>query len=389
VLSLIEKIVAELSEATFFKEFCFTGQTFAPSTGESKELADVLICLDSDLIVIQVKEREEGEKCDTEALNRWFEKKVIGKGSDQVADTIRFLKDHPDATVKNARGHEFKLAQLAAASRQNVIVFGSLDFPDENQRRKKLYHSSRSGPIHLIEAVSFSNLLRWTVTPAEMLEYLRFRQDYMEEHPEAHDRSEKWLFGRFIRTPKPEDADADQQQFDGEAVVDSLTDDIASVDLREFFDVLGEGFPNEEGLRHLLTECAYLPRSAMREVKRRIVKCQQRLDRPVPDTLYRTVNPHRSCVFVFGVMPPNQFARVHVGVANLTGLAKYLCRTDKGVGFFFTKLRDGRLATTPFFMEGPHRDMPEMDIIVQQYDPFRPLKTATIYGYYEDDTEES
>ncbi len=386
--SLIEQIVADLSEATFFKELCFTGQTFARSSGETKELADVLVCLETEALIIQVKERDTASGMDAVALERWFTRKVVGKGSDQITDTISFLADHSETTVKNSRGCEFRLGELAAETIHNIIVFGSLSCPSQLREQARLHMSKRSGPIHLIEAVDFRNLLRWTVTPREMLSYLEFRERYLGKHEFARKRSEKWLFGRYVRTIERSGSEVEDADFNGEAVVESLVDDALNVDLQRFFDHIGEWAASRDGRESifykLVLECAHLPRAAMREFKKRLLKCQERLDKPIPETLYRIVNPDRDCVFVFGVMPRKEIGRVEIGVMNMAQLAKYDCRTSKVVGFFFTPVGEDDVGTTPVFIEHPWKQDKEADAMLAKFNPFQPLKKDIIYGYFVD-----
>lgn len=86
--SLIEDIVGRLSEATFFSELCFRGQEFAASKGDTKELADVLVWMETDGLIIQVKERNKAIPTDQGLFEKWFSKKVLDKGSSQIADTV-------------------------------------------------------------------------------------------------------------------------------------------------------------------------------------------------------------------------------------------------------------------------------------------------------------
>lgn len=387
--SVLEQLIGTLAEATFFKELCFTGQTFAATSGESKELADAYVWLETEALVIQVKEREDSSRHKGNIIARWFKRKVIDKGSSQIADTISFLNDHPDVRVKNARGREFTLRELNVEPRHNVIVFGTLSDPTALRQQLRAHQSGRSGLIHLIEAVDFRNLLRLAVTPRELFDYLAFREKYLARHAFARAMSEKWIFGRFVYTTELTAPDADTESWDGGAVVDSLVDDTPEIDLRLFFDHIGEWAATRDGgesiFHKLILECAHLSRAGMREFKRRGLKCQQRLDRPGPETLYRIVNPARDCVFVFGVMPKEMIDKVEIGALNLVQLAKYECRTSKALGFFTTPVGDEDVATTPVYLEQPWEQNQIGEAMLKEFNPFRPLKGGILYGYSVDE----
>ena len=386
VSSLIEQLVADVTEATFFKELCFTGQTFATMPGDSKELADVYVWMETESLVIQVKERDDSGADSPGELMKWFKRKVLSKASDQIADSIRFLNDYPDIAVENARGRQLTLGELNVEPRHNVIVYGSLSTPDTLRGQDRVHHSKRSGCIHLIEAADFCNLLHLTVTPRELFDYLRFREEYLEQHSFGRKMSEKWLFGRFVHTPEAGDTRSDSESWDGESVVDRLVNDVPEINLRRFFDLIGEWAANRDGgtsiFHKLILECAHLERGVMREFKRRALRCQQRLDKPAPDTLYRLLNPARDCVFVFGVLPEEMLDEVEIGAMNLVQLAKYECRYSKALGLFSTPAGNDSIATTPVYLECPWERTDIGEAMMRMPSPFPPLKSGKVFNYF-------
>ena len=383
--SIIEAITAGLSESTFFRELCFSGQKFeVPQTGEL-ELADVFIWLENTGIIVQVKERER-DSGESDGIAKWFDKKVVDKGTKQIADTIRFFSDHPTARVRSSRGIDFQLERLNTLSTHKIIVFGTLASDLNLHSLAKLHKSKRVGAVHLIEATGFVNLLHWLVTPGELLEYLAFREAYLHQHEFAQMLSEKWLFGRFVESGDAQQNHLDYPGWNAETVVDRLADDSAQADLRRFFDHIGEWAValdrRDSVFRRLLLECALLSRGAMREFKRRIVKCQERMDKPGPESIYRILNPVRGCVFVFGVFPADVKHRLEIGAENLTQLAKYDCETEKAVGFFFTPVEPDGIAITPVYIEYPWHQQPQLANSLKEFNPFRPLNKDAVFGYY-------
>lgn len=376
--SLIEHIVTEVAATTFFRELSFTSQQFSLSDGTTEELADLFVWMQSDGIVFQVKERAEDASNANHDFEKWFKKKVVGQGSDQIAATLSFFKNHPSIKVKNCRGIEFELNELDSARMHKVIVFGTLADGVEQHGRPKFHQSKRSGFIHLIQVVDFTNLLHWTATPGEMLTYLRFREEHLSQYKEAWRRTEKWLFGSFVHWSASGQVPKLLHVSEGEHIIESLKDDAADVDLRQFLDFIGEWAAQRPGNRkafpQLVIECAYLSRAGFREFKRRIKKCLSRLDQPAPKSLYRILNGERDCVFAFGVLPPHPVKEVEIGAANFTYLLKYECRVPKAVGFFFTPFGPDDTGTTPVYLEMPwQEDSDAKDTIEKLGTYIRPL----------------
>lgn len=390
--SLIEHVVTEVSETTFFKELSFTSQQIALPDGATEELADLFVWLESDGIILQIKERAEGASTASHDFDRWFKNKVVRKGSDQVAASLSFFKKHPLLKVKNCRNIEFELREIDSASMCKVIVFGTLANTVEQHHRPNFHLSTRSGFIHLIEAFDFTNLLHWARTPGEMLAYLQFRETYLTQHEGARQRTEKWLFGSFVRWSNSDEDPGLPSISEGEGVVDSLIDDASEIDLREFLEYIGkwavQRSDNRKDFQKLIVECAHLTRAGFREFKRRIRKCLSRLDQPAPKSLYRIYNEARDCVFAFGVLPPHPLQQAEIGAANYTCLLKYECRASKAVGFFFTPLDEDMTATTPVYIGMPwQRDRDAEEVIKGLHPYIRPLTHNSAQTYSLDDTD--
>lgn len=372
--SLLEHITADLSEASFFRELCFRGQTFKVVGAGELELADVFLWLESDGIIIQVKERDETIQTDQAAFDKWFSNKVLGKASDQIADTLSFFNDHPTITVKNARGLEFQLSELNAARMHKLIVFGTLADGVDQHHQPKFRISQRSGFIHLIQAVDFANLLKWTVTPGEMLEYLGFREQVVQQWDVANQRTERWLFGCFVHWCESGQDPECLDEAKGVAKVDSLVDDTSQVELHRFFEELGSwavATPDPKSFSRILLELALLPRSRARLFKERLVRCLQRSDVPFPKTLYRILNPERDCLIVLSVPPARNLVEVQAISAGILMMAKYAARTFRAVGIFFSSHGMDLVGTTPIWVEGPWKHNAEADAEISKITVFQ------------------
>jgi hypothetical protein len=110
-----EDEIAALNQAYFFREFTYSNTTFR-TRGESDtesevELADSLLWLGRDLVVYQLKERQAPANTTPEQESAWFNRKVLGKGTKQVRDTLRYLESGASIPLENHRGHQFNLSR--------------------------------------------------------------------------------------------------------------------------------------------------------------------------------------------------------------------------------------------------------------------------------------
>src|SRR5437660_1216139 len=83
-----EEQLASLNEFYFFREFTFAQTTFKPQPEKELELADNVIWLDKLLLIYQLKERESSRTSSAEAERKWYERKVLGKATKQIRDSL-------------------------------------------------------------------------------------------------------------------------------------------------------------------------------------------------------------------------------------------------------------------------------------------------------------
>ena len=173
---VFETLFAETTAGFFLREFSFSCTEFTPPKKPEVELADFVIQLDDLLMVFQVKARSvpsdnpEDERC-------WFERKVVKKATQQVRDTITHLQECAPE-IENDRGRRIAMPSgTDPRSIHKIVVFsGAPALPPECMRHR--FHDSKTvGLIHIIAASDWTNILHTQVTPREISDYLRMRQD--------------------------------------------------------------------------------------------------------------------------------------------------------------------------------------------------------------------
>lgn len=118
----LEEYIAHLNGLAFWREFTFAQNKFSPQPGRELELADNLVWFGVRAYILQLKQRE--DPTDDPAVERtWFQKKVLGKATSQIRDSLRFLQENPEIRITNQRGHRFEIRRDALAEITKIIVF--------------------------------------------------------------------------------------------------------------------------------------------------------------------------------------------------------------------------------------------------------------------------
>lgn len=384
--SAIEQIAATMAASVFLDELSFDRNKFKPVAGKWGELADLVLYLGSHALFVQVKERGESASHDESSLRKWYKSRVINDGIQQLEDTHRFLRQNREASVKNRRGDSFSIARLADASPMFAVLYGSLSGLPDYALGPRAIQSDTLGSVQLVDVGDFRNLLRWTVTPGELLSYLDFRSTHLRAVPDHAKETEKWLFGRYIACPNVVSTVYDVDDRDFEQVVDALVDDTDTVDLRPYLSTMREmtyatvGDPSN--YYNILIELGWLHRSMMREFKRRLGLCLDNTANGEVKMPYRLINVERDCVFVLIMSDTQDEDKRWQELTTLVGLAKYDTKVRRALGVLVAEVERNNIVLDWLFFEDEWRSQPEIDRALGECNPFRPLKQGMGYDYF-------
>lgn len=384
--SKLEEVLATISASVFLDELCFDRNQFKPFKGNWAELADIVLWFDSHSLLIQIKERNRNSPHDEKSLARWFRDCVVADGTRQLISTHGFLRDHRDKSLRNRRGDEFLIGRLADATPVNILLYGSLLASSLPIEVEKIVPDEEIGTIHVFEAGDFSAVLRRVVTPGELLSFLDFREMHLRAVPEHKTNSEKWLFGRYVSSPRVVSEFHDLGEHDFEKAVDELVDDTASLDLRPYLAKIPEMETARVGGRrdyyHILIELGLLKRGEMREYKKRFLLCFDKLESKQDTMPYRIGNERRDCVFVLSMCTVSEVELRRNYLVLLTALAKYDCQKLRCLGVMLYQDEKANIRVEWCWLEHPWKKNGELDRKLSEHYPFRPLKKGTIYDYY-------
>ncbi len=172
----LESNVSSLHENYFFKEFTYSNNTFYDTRGQEVELADNVIYLDGLTIIFQLKERSSKDFTNQEAEQKWFERKVLGKGIKQVKDTLVYLNQNTQIPLKNQQGDDFILSESSVTQIHKIIVYSASENLLDEYKYKKFHISKTAGVIHIFSIDVYREIIGILMTPAEVSEYFLFRE---------------------------------------------------------------------------------------------------------------------------------------------------------------------------------------------------------------------
>lgn len=292
------------------------------------ELADHIVWLDNLFFIFQIKERRSE---DAEDGIKWFQNKVINKGVKQIKNTLRYLNDFKHIPLVNNKGHEFNLSDARDLEKRKVIIYSpSENFPEE-KRNLKFYKSSQVGLVHLFHAEDYAWICEFLQTPAEVEEYLNFREElYNAQERIIIHLPEQYILGHFLQTLAVDHIEA--SYINHVRNFDHATDD---------FDMSGiiNNFTNSIRLANqpteyypIIREIAKLKRSELREFKLRFVKAWEVCKQEELKLPYRIYLPRTDCGFIFIPLPPSRADKWYTALYNYTLAHKYDQKAGKCVG---------------------------------------------------------
>ena len=192
-----EDMTAHLSANAFTKTFSFSSAQLPVPHNPAPHLADRVVLLDEVGLIFQLCERSERGKTKAADLERWFAGDVLKKGVDQIRNTQDLLRSYTGISLVNARGHRVSLSPAALSSQVGVILYRALSATGFIPPRFK--KTRIAGFVHIMRDRDYFGICEYLVTPREIADYLRFRQDILSSpHPVPDTVSESALLGQYL-----------------------------------------------------------------------------------------------------------------------------------------------------------------------------------------------
>jgi hypothetical protein len=377
---IFEEKISTLNEYYFFKEFTYSNNKFRKKDGQEIEIADNIISLDEIFIVFQAKERISLDKPSTEKEDTWFEKKVKKKATKQIRDTLQYLKTYDEIVLNNQQGDDSNISTDKIKSLQKIVLFSPTDFLSPENLELKFYNSQTAGIIHIISFENYETIVRTLITPAEVYEYLEFREDLINEYGKiVNSVSEESLLGQYI---VDETGSSPNNRYSENLL--RLKFDIKTWDVRTLIHL----FPNEitrsnkrTDYYYIIREIAKLMRNELQCIKERYILSIESSKKNLKDLPYRIAIPRLDLGFVFIPICWNERALRKNGLTNFTLGHKYEQKLRKCIGATFLYEMDGTFSIEWCYINIPWEKDHGMEKMLQESYPFRKLNKKLIYRY--------
>jgi hypothetical protein len=249
------------------------------------------------------------------------------------------------------------------------------------------FHISRSaGFIHIIEVNDYAGICLTLCTPAEIIEYLNFREKYLTTILDASKEKEKSILGRFLISRDCPDLRLDSKVEDYSYVVDRLIQNKEEWDIKNIIETIPlasyEHTISEHNLDYysIILELSWLYRTELKFLKDRFLRCVDSANAGNFDLPYRMVGALRQCGIVIMSLQPDLMEKRRLALGNFTLAHKYELKLPRAIGIVIVNKSEG-LIVDYLFIESEWKKDTLIEKLLNENYPFRPLKTIGIDRY--------
>lgn len=212
----------------------------------------------------------------------------------------------------------------------------------EEKRQQKFYESKEVGLIHLFHSEDYYWICRYLLTPAEIEEYLCFREELYIRHKIINQLPEQYVLGHFLETLNVDEINP-QYIENLKSMDDELLDFNISY-LIENFDNHIKPTIEQTDYYYVIAEIAKLNRVELAEFKKRFILTLEKCKLKEFTLPYRIHIPRTDCSFVFIPLHKSKSKHWKRALYNLTMAQKYDQKASKCVGLVvFEQLIDRKV----------------------------------------------
>ena len=378
----LEEQMSKLNEFYFFKEFTYSSTLFKRKDGQEIEVADNVLIIDDLYIVYQLKERFEPENTTADKEIKWFEKKIIKNACKQIKDSLKYISDYDEVRLENNRGHKINIAINQVKNVHKVVMYKASKVLPLEKLQKKFHQSSTAGVIHLFCKEDYFGLIETLITPAELHEYLSYREQLIVNFPEAVNLlPEQALLGQYLVTDHVLPPNIEYAQYLKRLdLFDTESWDMTGV-INTFPDRMRD-YKNTTDYYFILTQLAKMTRGELKAFKERFVISFELANENKSALPYRFSIPRLDCGFVFIPSRREDKESKHNLLTNLTLVHKYEQKNTKCIGAIFINHHEKWCDVDWCYVDCDWEYNEELENILSECYPFRPVsvKKAERYG---------
>lgn len=214
-----EKTLSDLCDLAFLKLWSFPN----PYKESGKELCDVLVVFDNNIIIFSVKNIKYNENKGLAGWQRW-KRKAIDESITQINGAEKWIKNHPDQIYLNKNCNtiipinskkKFKIYRIVVAhgisdSIANIPgnTSGSLGikYSDNNDFEDIQYFVElpKSPIYHILDSANLEILLKELDTITDFINYLKEKEKAIKLSKIVTYTGEEDVMGQYLRTIEPE-----------------------------------------------------------------------------------------------------------------------------------------------------------------------------------------
>jgi hypothetical protein len=328
-----EQIITEINKNLFFKEFTFHKNTFKGQEGHL-ELADNILWLDDLFFIIQIKERNSTDIKTVDEENKWFKNTVLKTAKNQIKKSVDYFGTYDNIPIKNMRDHLFELTPPDLTQCNKLIIYmPNSDKISEQNRRVKIYHSKQVGAIHIFHLEDYYWICRYLLTPAELDEYLRFREGICSKHELVQQQyPEQYILAHYLTTY--DDSTVNEKYLE---TLTKWNEDIVAFDISGMLNNFLERIRPEQqngslNYYKILKEIAKLNKMELIEFKSRFRTIIDHVNTNTFLLPYRFATPCTGCGFVFIALQEDKKPFWENALHNFTLMYKYKRKLNKCLG---------------------------------------------------------
>ena len=366
----LEEFAAHLDSNVFTRTFSFSSAQLPVVDAAASHLADRVILVGGIGVIIQFCEHESAGKPRAADLEKWFATEVFKAGVNRIRKTRDLIQSYHGVSLVNARGHR---VSAAAADLHDVAALILHRTGKAKGHRPPRFKKSRvAGFVHIMSDREYYGLAEYLITPSELVNYLRFRQQILSRPFRVPANvSEDALLGQYLfeELDAPPDAryETAARTFRGDPsawafsyVLQNLSAQIARRDP----DIV------EGTYQTILTEIARLGRTELRELRTYLRLSLEAVRADRFELPYRLTSTATQCGFL--VLPGSAEFRLRAREAleSLAIASKYELNIERQVSL--AMWRTGEIIDIDWlYTEGPNRREEKLDKRLAQAYPFR------------------
>lgn len=180
-----EEFITRINQNVFYREFTFDRSEIITDQNNRIELADNILWIDDMLIVFQIKERNELNSKGQSNIENWFINKVLKKAKDQIKNTNTWIRSQHSIDLKNRDEQVITMHPEDIDNIINIIIY-HVDAPLPDSFVPDIKYKTQDGLfIHILSSEDYYHICRYLITPAELSDYLKFREDLLSYYPQS------------------------------------------------------------------------------------------------------------------------------------------------------------------------------------------------------------